>query len=70
MNEKFWKRFPPIPGFDCIKMKDEIQARIYEEIEDMLPEEQIAYFNRAGDRFRRRIRHAAQDSAPSFADEE
>ena len=23
-----WKRFPPIPGFDCLKTKEDIQARI------------------------------------------
>lgn len=54
MNEKFWKKYPPIPGFDCLKMKDEIQAKIYEEIKDLSREERIAYFNRAGERLRRR----------------
>ena len=70
MNEDFWKRFPPIAGFDCMKMKQEIQAKIYEEIKDMSPEEQIAYFNRAGGRFRRRYRQAAQHDAPVLVKEE
>jgi hypothetical protein len=32
MSSDFWKQFPPIPGFDCIKMKEDIQAEIYEEM--------------------------------------
>jgi hypothetical protein len=31
--------------FDCLKMKEEIQAKIYEEIKNMTPEERVAYFN-------------------------
>ncbi|MCX6618869.1 MAG: hypothetical protein NTZ98_22570 [Acidobacteria bacterium] len=34
MKEEFWKKFPPIPGFDCLKMKHDIQAKIYEEIKE------------------------------------
>ena len=60
MNDDFWKRFPPIPGFDCMKMKREIQARIYEEIKDMTAAERIAYFNKAGERYRMKdAAHAA-----------
>ena len=29
----------PIPGFDCVAMKREIQAKIYEETKHMTPEE-------------------------------
>lgn len=54
MDEDFWKQFPPIPGFDCVKMKHEIQAEIYEEIKDLSSEELVAYFNRAGERLRER----------------
>ena len=32
--------------FDCLKMKEEIQAKIYEEIKDMSSAERMAYFNR------------------------
>jgi SRSO17 transposase len=32
--------------FDCLKMKEEIQAKIYEEIKDMSAAEEIAYFNK------------------------
>ncbi|MCL2131387.1 MAG: hypothetical protein FWH36_02865 [Lentimicrobiaceae bacterium] len=31
--------------FDCLKMKAEIQAKIYEEIKDMSAAEELAYFN-------------------------
>ena len=31
--------------FDCLKMKEEIQAKIYEEIKDMSSSEIVAYFN-------------------------
>ena len=31
--------------FDCLKMKAEIQAKIYNEIKDMNAEERIAYFH-------------------------
>lgn len=33
--------------FDCIRMKREIQSKIYEEIKGRSAEEQIAYFRRA-----------------------
>jgi len=32
--------------FDCLKMKEEIQAKIYEEIKDMTASEELAYFNK------------------------
>jgi len=69
MNEEFWKRFPPIPGFDCLKMKDDIQAKIYEEIKDMTSEQRVAYFNRAGAELRRLGRIEARDAEPSLVKE-
>ena len=32
--------------FDCLKMKEEIQAKIYEEIKDLSSAEIVAYFNK------------------------
>ena len=32
--------------FDCLKMKEEIQAKIYEEIKNMSSSEIITYFNK------------------------
>jgi hypothetical protein len=31
--------------FDCVEMKNAIQAKIYAEIKDMTSEEKLAYFN-------------------------
>jgi len=39
-----------IPGFDCVKMKREIQAQIYEETKNMTPEEQRERLRQAGER--------------------
>jgi hypothetical protein len=54
MNKDFWKNFSTFPSLDCLKMKQDIQASIYEEIKHMNPDELVAYFNRAGEDFRRR----------------
>ena len=32
--------------FDCLKMKEEIQAKIYNDIKDMSAVEIVAYFNK------------------------
>ena len=32
--------------FDCVKMKNDIQAKIYAETKDMTTSELLAYFNR------------------------
>ena len=39
-----------IPGFDCVKMKREIQAQIYEETRQLTPEEQRERLRQAGER--------------------
>ena len=36
----------PKKKFDALAFKERVQAEIYEEIKDMTPAEQIAYFNR------------------------
>jgi hypothetical protein len=33
--------------FDCVRMKNEIQAKIYAETKDMTDEEILAYFNKS-----------------------
>ena len=35
----------PIPGFDCLKMKDEAQARILAELAGMTPDQELAYWS-------------------------
>jgi hypothetical protein len=39
--------------FDTVEMKRKIQSKIYEEIKDLTLDEEIAYFNKAGERFQR-----------------
>lgn len=60
MSPDFWKQFPPIPGFDCVKMKHDIQAKIYEETKDMSWEERRAYLQRKAEAFRRRMEAAGE----------
>jgi len=43
------KKIQPIPGFDCVKMKHDIQAKIYAETKDMTWEERRAYFQSGSD---------------------
>lgn len=58
------KKIKPIPGFDCVKMKHDIQAKIYEETKDMTWEERRAYFKRGSEEFHREMaaeKRAAQE---------
>ena len=41
-----------IPGFDCVKMKREIQTQIYEETKHMTPKERREYTRKASEEFR------------------
>ena len=52
MNETFWKRFPPVPGFDCLKMKHDIQSEIYEDVKNMSTEQRLEYYRRGAAEFR------------------
>ena len=45
-------KIKPIPGFDCVKMKREIQAKIYEETKHMTPEERQERTRRASEKLR------------------
>ena len=58
-------QFKPIPGFDCVAMKREIQAKIYEETKDMTPEEQRERLRQISERtaIRRKERAALAESA-------
>jgi hypothetical protein len=53
----------PIPGFDCVKMKREIQAAIYEETKDMTPEEQQERLRRNSEKFWTDIEHRRAERA-------
>lgn len=70
MTENFWERFPLIPGFDCMKMKRDIQAKIHEETEHMTQQERLAYYRRAAKRLRAQGRHAPRKNEPSLVKEE
>ena len=50
----------PIPGFDVIKWKREIQTQIYEETKDMTTAEWLTYIRKGAERFdeKQRLRHA------------
>ena len=41
MSSDFWKKFPVIPGFDCLKMKHDIQAKIHEDTMHMTQEQAL-----------------------------
>jgi hypothetical protein len=44
-------QFKPIPGFCCLKLKDEIQAKILKETESMTTDEVLTYFRQKSERF-------------------
>ena len=49
---KFNWNIAPIPGFSCVKMKRDIQAKIYEETKDMTPEQRRERTRQVSERFR------------------
>ena len=53
-------KIKPIPGFDCVKMKREIQAQIYEETKHMTWEERREHTQKESMAFReeQRLRRA------------
>jgi len=46
----------PIPGFDSLKWKREVQTEIYEEIKHMTPEQRRDYFHQASERMQKERR--------------
>ncbi|MCL2743015.1 MAG: hypothetical protein FWE67_04110 [Planctomycetaceae bacterium] len=50
-----WSTFKPIPGFDCLKWKDERQAQILKETENMSTQEVLDYFRKGSEAFQREI---------------
>jgi hypothetical protein len=53
MTDNFWKRFPSIPGFDCLKMKHDIQAKIHEDTKRMTQEQRLEYYRAGAKKLRR-----------------
>jgi len=70
MNSDFWKRFPPIPGFDCLKMKRDIQARIHAETKHMTQEQRLEYYRCGAKKLRRRERFTTRHDTPLLVKEE
>jgi len=70
MNSEFWKRFPTIPGFDCLKMKHDIQAKIHEETKHMTQEQRLEHYRSGAKKLRRRTRLTARHDEPSLVKEE
>jgi len=72
MTKLDMSKFTPIPGFDSLKWKQEVQAKIYEEIKDMTPAQQREYYRQVVERDKcwraeRERRIAAGDSSvPTF----
>lgn len=70
MTSDFWKQFPAIPGFDCLKMKHDIQAKIHEETKHMNQEERLEYYRAGAKKLRRRGRALPEDAKPLLVKEE
>ncbi|GHT42584.1 hypothetical protein FACS189443_5760 [Planctomycetales bacterium] len=60
MTKIDWDKFKPIQGFSCLKMKDEIQAAIYEKTKNMTAEEFRAYFRKGSEEFQKEIAEIRQ----------
>ena len=54
MTKSEWN-IEPIPGFSCVQMKRDIQAKIYEETKHMTPEERRERTRLASERFWKEI---------------
>ena len=54
MTKIDWSKYPPVPGFDSIKMKREIQAKIYEETKHMTREEKREHTRKGAEEFDRK----------------
>lgn len=60
----------PENKFDCVEFKRQAQARIYERIKDLTPDEEIEYFRKAaetgpfGDWWRRMVTHGPSSTSP------
>lgn len=59
------KRFAPIPGFDGMKMKRDIQTKIHKETKHMTREQRLEYY-RAGAKALRRRGSAVTGAAESI----
>ena len=56
MTKIDWNRFKPIPGFDSLKLKAEIQAEILRETEGMTGEQILDFFRKESLEFQEELR--------------
>jgi len=64
MTKIDWNQFKPIPGFDSLKMKAEIQAEILRETAGMTDVEVREYFYQASERMHKeREQYQAEQAA-------
>jgi hypothetical protein len=42
--------------FDCLKMKSDIQAKVYADVKDMNADERIAYYEESSEKFWKSVR--------------
>ena len=59
MSEASKTCFGEDQGLDCVRMKQDLQSRIYEATKDMTRAERDAYRERRAEDFRRRLEHLA-----------
>ena len=59
MSEATWPAQGDEQPLNCVRMKEELQSRIFEATKDMTREERDAYREQQAERFRRRIEHLA-----------
>lgn len=63
MSEATWPKQDDKQPLDCVRMKEELQSRIFEATKDMTREERDAYREQQAERFRRRLEHLASSIA-------
>ena len=59
MSKANWPQDEYEQPLDCVRMKEELQSRIYEATKDMTREERDAYREQQSGKFRRRLEHLA-----------
>jgi hypothetical protein len=63
MSGANWPQNEDEQPLDCVRMKEELQSRIYEATKDMAREERDAYRQQQAEKFRRLLEHLAPAKA-------
>ena len=67
MSETTEAMFGNERGLDCVRMKQDLQSRIFEATKDMKRAERTAYREQQAEKFRRRLEHLAPAIAAETA---